>query len=289
MLSRQCSKIYTILPILCEFGAYMKKRWVSAVALCLLTACAVSPTGRKQLLLMGNNDISQMGLSSFQQIKQKEKVSMDPRQNQYVQCVAQAVTRVIPAQFAANNPGQWEVVVFDSDDVNAFALPGGRIGVYTGLLKVAKNQDQLAAVISHEVSHVLAQHSNERLSQSQVANIGMAAADQVLQNTTTRAPAMAALGLGVQYGVLMPYSRAHETEADVLGMQLMAMAGFNPQESVNLWYSMAANGKGNQPLEILSTHPSDQTRIKQLNAILPQVRPVYEQAKAGGVRPQCAG
>lgn len=87
---------------------------------------------------MGNNDISQMGLSSFQQIKQKEKVSTDPRLNQYVQCVAQAVTRVIPAQYAANNPGQWEVVVFDSDDVNAFALPGGRIGVYTGLLKVAK-------------------------------------------------------------------------------------------------------------------------------------------------------
>lgn len=267
----------------------MKKRWVSAVALCLLTACAVSPTGRKQLLLMGNNDVAQMGLSSFQQIKQKERISTSPQQNKYVQCVAQAITRAIPAQYAGVNPGQWEVVVFDSSEVNAFALPGGRIGVYTGLLKVAKNQDQLAAVIGHEVSHVLSQHSNERLSQSQVADMGMAAADQLLKNSSTKAPAMAALGLGVQYGVLMPYSRAQETEADVLGLQLMAQAGFNPQEAVSLWYNMAASSKGNQPLELLSTHPSDQTRINKLQSLIPQVEPLYQQTQAGGVHPQCAG
>lgn len=267
----------------------MKKRWLSAVALCLLTACAVSPTGRKQLLLMGNDDVSQMGLTSFQQIKQKEKVSSNPAQTHYVQCVAQAVTRAIPAQYAAMNPGQWEVVVFDSAQVNAFALPGGRIGVYTGLLKVAQNQDQLAAVIGHEVSHVLAQHSNERLSQSQVANMGMAAADQILQNSSTKAPAMAALGLGVQYGVLMPYSRAQETEADVLGLQLMAQAGFNPQEAVSLWHNMSAASRGNQPLEILSTHPSDQTRITKLQSLVPQVEPLYQQAHSAGIRPQCAG
>lgn len=267
----------------------MKKRWVSAVAVCLLTACAVSPTGRKQLLLMGNNDVAQMGLSSFQQIKEQEQISTDPQQNHYVQCVAQAITRAIPAQYSATNPGQWEVVVFDSDDVNAFALPGGRIGVYTGLLKVTHNQDQLAAVIGHEVSHVLAQHSNERLSQKQVANIGMSAADQLLKNTTTKAPAMAALGMGVQYGVLMPYSRAHETEADVLGLQLMAVAGFNPQESVSLWHNMASASKGSAPLEILSTHPSDQTRIKELQSLVPRVLPMYQQAQTNGVRPQCAG
>ena len=267
----------------------MKKRWVSAVAVCLLTACAVSPTGRKQLLLMGNNDVAQMGLSSFQQIKEQEQISTDPQQNHYVQCVAQAITRAIPAQYSATNPGQWEVVVFYSDDVNAYTLPGDRIGVYTGLLKVTQNQDQLAAVIGHEVSHVLAQHSNERLSQKQVANIGMSAADQLLKNTTTKAPAMAALGMGVQYGVLMPYSRAHETEADVLGLQLMAVAGFNPQESVSLWHNMAAASKGSAPLEILSTHPSDQTRIKELQSLVPRVLPMYQQAQTNGVRPQCAG
>ncbi|WP_316678456.1 M48 family metallopeptidase [uncultured Tolumonas sp.] len=267
----------------------MKKSLLAGITLCVLSACAVSPTGRKQLLLMGNNDVAQMGLSSFQQIKQKERVSTDPKQTRYVQCVAQAITQAIPAQFANTNPGQWEVVVFDSKEVNAFALPGGRIGVYTGLLKVAKNQDQLAAVIGHEVSHVLAQHSNERLSQSQVANMGMAAADQILQNSSTKGPAMAALGIGVQYGVLMPYSRAHETEADVLGLQLMSMAGFNPQEAVSLWYNMAGASQGNEPLEILSTHPSDQTRINQLQSLVPQMQPVYQQAQAGGVHPQCAG
>jgi predicted Zn-dependent protease len=267
----------------------MKKKWLSAITLCLVTACAVSPTGRKQLLLMGNNDVAQMGLSSFQQIKQKERVSSDPIQNHYVQCVAQAITQAIPAQYANTNPGEWEVVVFDSKEVNAFALPGGRIGVYTGLLKVAKNQDQLAAVIGHEVSHVLAQHSNERLSQSQVANMGMAAADSILKNSATKAPAMAALGMGVQYGVLMPYSRAHETEADVLGLQLMAIAGFNPKESVSLWQNMAAASNGQAPMEILSTHPSDQTRINKLQSLIPQVMPMYQQAQAGGAHPQCAG
>ena len=267
----------------------MKKSLLAGIILCVLSACAVSPTGRKQLLLMGNNDVAQMGLTSFQQIKQKERISTDPKQIHYVQCVAQAITQAIPAQFANTNPGQWEVVVFDSKDVNAFALPGGRIGVYTGLLKVAKNQDQLAAVIGHEVSHVLAQHSNERLSQSQVANMGMAAADQILQNSSTKGPAMAALGIGVQYGVLMPYSRAHETEADVLGLQLMAVAGFNPQESVSLWHNMAAASKGSAPLEILSTHPSDQTRIKELQSLVPRVLPMYQQAQTNGVRPQCAG
>lgn len=268
----------------------MKKfKLMTVLAMCVLTACAVSPTGRKQLLLMGNNDVAQMGLSSFDQIKSKEKISTDAKTNAFVQCVAQAITQAIPAQYGATNPGNWEVVVFDSKEVNAFALPGGRIGVYTGILNVTKNQDQLAAVIGHEVSHVLAQHSNERLSQETVAKTGMSIADQVLKNGTNKAGAMAALGMGVQYGVLMPYSRSHETEADVLGVQLMAQAGFNPAESVKLWRNMAAASNGQAPLEILSTHPSDSTRIQQLQALLPKVTPLYEAAQSQGLRPQCAG
>lgn len=267
----------------------MKKRWITAISLCLLTACAVSPTGRKQLLLMGNSQVVEMGLTSFNQLKQKEKISTDPKTNRFVQCVANAITRAIPAQYGATNPGNWEVVVFDSKEVNAFALPGGRIGVYTGILKVTQNQDQLAAVIGHEVSHVLAQHSNERLSQSTVANVGMNAASEIFKNSANKAAAMSALGVGVQYGVLMPYSRSHESEADILGVDLMALAGFNPQESITLWRNMAAQSQGNKPLEILSTHPSDQTRIKQLQSLMPQVMPVYQQANSAGIRPDCAG
>ncbi len=267
----------------------MKKRWMVAISICLLTACAVSPTGRKQLILMGNSQVAEMGLTSFNQIKEKEKISTDPKTNQFVQCVADAVTRVIPPQYAASNPGKWEVVVFDSKEVNAFALPGGRIGVYTGILNVTQNQDQLAAVIGHEISHVLAQHSNERLSQSTVANLGMNAANEILKNTANGATAMAALGLGVQYGVLMPYSREHESEADILGVDLMAMAGFDPRESIKLWRTMAAQSQGNTPLEILSTHPSDQTRINQLQSLMPKVMPVYQQAISSGIRPHCTG
>ena len=266
-----------------------KFKLLSAIAVCVVTACTTSPTGRSQLLLMGNNDVAKMGLSSFDQIKSKEKISTDAKTNAFVQCVAKSITQTIPAKYSATNPGEWEVVVFDSEQVNAFALPGGRIGVYTGILKVTENQDQLAAVIGHEVSHVLSQHSNERLSQETVANTGMSIADKLLKNGTSKSGTMAALGMGVQYGVLMPYSRSHETEADVLGVQLMAQAGFNPVESVKLWKNMAAANNGKAPMEILSTHPSDSTRIQQLQSLLPTVTPMYKTAQSQGIHPQCAG
>ncbi|GAL03329.1 Zn-dependent protease [Photobacterium aphoticum] len=131
------------------------------------------------------------------------------------------------------------MVVFDSDQVNAFALPGGKIGVYTGLLKVAKNQDQLATVIGHEVAHVIAQHSNERLSRTQMADIGLELSSLAISGTQYHGAAMAGLGLGVQYGVLMPYGRAQESESDIVGLRLMAEAGFDPNASIDLWKNMA--------------------------------------------------
>ncbi len=136
--------------------------------------------------------------------------------------------------------------MFDSKQVNAFALPGGKIGVYTGLLEVATNQDQLATVIGHEISHVLAQHSNERLSRSQLANVGLQLSSVAISGTDYHDAAMAGLGLGVQYGVLMPYGRAQESESDIVGLRLMAEAGFNPHESVNLWQNMAKAAGGSQ-------------------------------------------
>ena len=163
----------------------------------------------------------------------------------------------------------WEVVVFDSDQVNAFALPGGKIGVYTGLLKVAVTQDQLATVIGHEIAHVLADHSNERLSQSQIANAGLQLTNIALGSSEYaqyRGATMAALGLGVQYGVLMPYGRTQESEADIVGLELMAKSGFDPNQSVDLWKNMAKASGGAQPPELLSTHPSHGTRIQDLSA-----------------------
>jgi predicted Zn-dependent protease len=240
----------------------------NSLVLCsaLLAACASSPTGRNQLILFSDDQMSQLGTQSFEQMKQQEKISVDELTNTYVQCVTKNITRHVPPQPEFTN---WEVVVFESDQVNAFALPGGKIGVYTGLLKVAETPDQLATVIGHEIAHVLADHSNERLSQSQLANTGLqitsvaiGASDYAQYQGVT----MAALGLGVQYGVILPYGRTQESEADIVGLELMAKSGFDPYQSIELWKNMSKASGGAQPPELLSTHPSHSTRIGELTA-----------------------
>lgn len=250
--------------------------WVS-----MLTACATSPTGRSQLIFMPESQVDTMGVQAFAQMKKKTPISRNARTNQFVQCVARAITREVG--------GQWEAVVFEDDDINAFALPGGKIGVYTGLLKLtANNQDQLATVIGHEVAHVLSHHSNERLSQETAVKGGLALTQAIAApQTTTGQAAMAMLGLGAQYGVLMPYSRLHESEADNLGLDLMAKAGFNPRESVILWQKMAQASKG-QPPEFLSTHPSHSTRIQDLQNQMPRALQLQQQAQAMGKQPHCS-
>ncbi|WP_420855589.1 M48 family metallopeptidase [Vibrio maerlii] len=237
---------------------------VSCLCVATMIGCSSSPTGRNQLLLFSDNDMAQLGFQSFEQMKQQQKVSTNQKVNQYVQCVADAVTAQVPPQPSFK---EWEVVVFDSDQVNAFALPGGKIGVYTGLLKVAENQDQLATVIGHEIAHVLADHSNERLSQNQLANTGLAVTSVAIgasEYKEYQGVTMAALGLGLQYGVILPYGRTQESEADIVGLELMAKAGFDPYQSINLWKNMARASGGNQPPELLSTHPSHSTRISDL-------------------------
>ncbi len=247
-----------------------------------LTACSASPTGRNQLLLFSDQDMSGLGAQSFEQMKSQQKISTDKKINSYVQCVTTAITRNVPQQKGFSD---WEVVVFESDQVNAFALPGGKIGVYTGLLNVAANQDQLATVIGHEIAHVLADHSNERLSQSQLANAGLQITNVALgasEYAQYQGVTMAALGLGVQYGVLMPYGRTQESEADIVGLELMAKAGFDPRQSIDLWKNMAKAAGGKQPPELLSTHPSHSTRIQDLSAKT-RTLPNY-----GTQRPNCS-
>lgn len=236
---------------------------LSTVAALLLYGCASSPTGRQQLLLFSGTDISKMGAQSFEAIKKQEKINTDTKINAYVQCVTRAITtRLAPL----SDFTQWEVVVFDSEQINAFALPGGKIGVYTGLLKIAVNQDQLATVIGHEIGHVIANHSNERLSRAQLANTGLQLSNIAIEGSEYQNIVMAGLGVSLKYGVLMPYDRAQESESDTIGLKLMAEAGFDPKQSVNLWENMARASGGNQPPELLSTHPSNSTRIKNLKA-----------------------
>jgi predicted Zn-dependent protease len=186
-----------------------------------------------------------------------------------------------------NTRTRWEIRVFADDTPNAFALPGGKIGVNTGLLKVAHTQGQLAAVIGHEVAHVTEGHANERVSSEFAAKTGLQLLSAVADTSNPMHGQMIGLlGAGVQVGVLLPFGRDHEREADLLGLDLMAKAGFDPHESVELWRNMSKAG-GAQPPEFLSTHPSRVSRIYQLKRRIPKVMPLYEAARAEGRTPRC--
>lgn len=242
----------------------------------LLAGCNhQTPTGRGQTLLFSNAEMQQMGKQSFTQIKAQTPINRDPKLNRYVNCVASRVLSVLP-----QSDQHWEVVLFDSPQVNAFALPGGYIGVYTGLLKVANTPDQLATVIGHEIAHVLANHGNEQVSRAKMKHIGLNVVNTALNlgNVEHKDLYMAALGLGAEVGITLPFGRKQETEADVLGLEYMSKAGFNPAASIHLWRNMN-KAASNTPLEILSTHPSHGSRISELQQLQAKVRPLYRKSQ----------
>jgi len=263
----------------------MKNTSIICIVLLFLTACSTSSTGRKQVSLYSDDELNHMGITSFEQMKKEIPISKDKATNDFVLCVAKAITTNVPE---SAHQGDWEVVVFDSEQVNAFALPGGKIGVYTGILNVTENQDQLAAIMGHEVGHVLEHHSNERLSADKLSNVGLAVAALAIgaSEVENKGLWVAGLGIGVQYGLIMPYSRSHESEADIVGQDLMAHSGFDPQASVQLWQNMAKLSETSPP-EFMSTHPSNETRIKQLNNHLTVSQPYYLTTKQRGSPPQC--
>lgn len=247
----------------------------------LLIACTTSPTGRTQLTFMPDTQVNQMGLQAFDNLKKQKPISTNPQYNQFVSCVAEAITY--------ETGGRWEVVIFEDKSLNAFALPGNKIGIHTGMVELVDNQDQLAAVIGHEVGHVLAKHSNERLSQEFAVTQGISLIQAVTApQTTLGQSAIGLLGIGAQYGVILPYSRLHESEADIMGLDLMAKAGFDPNQSIVLWQKMDQASNGQQPAEFLSTHPSHGTRIQELQKHMPQAMQYRQQALAIGKQPRCS-
>ena len=261
---------------------------VALAALALLAGCATSPTGRSQFIAVSDAQMDQLGATSFERMKQSDKLSRDVRKQAAARCVVDALKRGLPpsAQRTA-----WEVQVFEDASPNAFALPGGKVGVNTGMWTVARSQDELAAVLAHELAHVIARHAAERVSQQMAAGVALEAAQAYSGARTSPENTrmlMGALGLGAQVGVMLPFSRAHETEADVLGQRIMAEAGFDPEGAVRLWQGMIANaGSSGRPPQILSTHPDPQNRIAALQARVSELRPVAEQARADGRRPAC--
>lgn len=266
----------------------MKPVLLGVAIACLLAACATttSPTGRKQYVgAVSQAQLDQLGAQAFAEAKAKQKLSTDARQNAFVRCVVDAITRELPAGWQT----QWDVALFVDDSPNAFALPGGKVGVNTGIFTVARNQDQLAAVIGHEIGHVVSRHHDERITKQQGTSTLLGIGSAILGGAYGSGAANAASQVGgaaAQTFYLLPNSRTQESEADVVGQQLAAKAGFDPRQAVNLWENMIAAG-GSRPPQWLSTHPDPQARISELNARATRLMPTFEQARAAGHTPKC--
>ncbi|MCL5049410.1 MAG: M48 family metallopeptidase [Firmicutes bacterium] len=258
---------------------------MAAIALSVVSACSTSPTGRNQLNLLPASQLDQMGAESWNQIKGQEKILQDAEAQAYVACITNAIAEVVPERYHRDN---WEFEIFGSETINAFALPGGYLGVYVGMIRLAENQHQLAAVMGHEIGHVMAEHSNERVSQNLILTGALVGTDLAFSNRSAsqRAMIMAAVGVGAQVGYMLPFSRRHESEADEIGMDLMARAGFDPRQAPKLWENMQSLGGGGGP-EFLSTHPSPSSRIRDLTNQLPDAMPLYEARSSQGNLPQC--
>ena len=235
-----------------------------------LAACQQAPvTGRSQLVLVSAEQADQLGVEAYKQIKTEEKVSHDPEMNRMVKDVSQRLAKVVN-----RTDYTWEYTVFDNPEPNAFALPGGKIGVYSGLFKVAHDEAQLAAVLGHEVGHVVAHHVAERMSREALVQTGLGVLDESGVGQYSGLLAQAAT-----LGVVLPFSREQEAEADEIGLMLMARAGYDPHAAVQLWRNFESVG-GQRPPEFLSDHPAPGNRIEHLEQVMPRAMAAYQATRA---------
>ncbi len=251
----------------------------------IVASCSTSPTGRSQMIWKSDAELEAQSARAFNQMRAGMPLSTDRAKIDFVACVAEAVVRVLEPPLSDI---EWELAVFDSESVNAFAMPGGKIGVFTGILEITENQHQLAAVIGHEIAHVTARHSNERASRASLTGVGINVAAIILGGGHRGATytAQQALGAGAQMGISLPHTRSQESEADIIGLEYMAKAGFDPRESVPLWQRMdSASDK--KPPEFLSTHPASETRIENLVSEWQKTLPMYNEAIEEGRVPDC--
>ncbi|OHB75735.1 MAG: peptidase M48 [Planctomycetes bacterium RBG_16_59_8] len=248
-----------------------------------LVSCITNPvTGRRQLILIPSSEMLSMSFSQYGQFLKENKLSGNRQAAAMVRRVGQRI-QVAVEQYAKEKGWddrlagyQWEYNLVESKDVNAWCMPGGKVVFYTGILPLTKDEDGMAVVMGHEIAHAIAEHGNERMSHGLLVNLGGAALQEALKNEpqATQQLWTTAFGAGAQFGVLLPFSRSHESEADRMGLIFMAMAGYDPREAVEFWTRMAAAG-GQKPPEFMSTHPSDQRRIDDIKRLLPEALPYY--------------
>ncbi|MCF8273322.1 MAG: M48 family metallopeptidase [Flavobacteriaceae bacterium] len=262
---------------------------ITLVATIILVACATNPfTGKQTMALPGteNSSLFPTAFAQYNQFLSENKVIKGTADAAMVTKVGQKIAVAAERWLNANghvgylNDYKWEYNLVDDKTVNAWCMPGGKIVVYTGILPISKSEAGLAAIMGHEVAHALANHGQQRMSASMLQQIGAVGLNVALQDNKNLGLFNQAYGIGTQVGGMLPFSRNHETEADSIGLILMSIAGYNPDEAAELWKRMSANSGGQAPPELLSTHPSNDSRIANLTALAPKAK---EEAKKFGV------
>jgi predicted Zn-dependent protease len=253
------------------------------IALFLLLECSTVPiSGRKQLNIIPQSEMLSMSYAQYDEFLKTNKVSTNQTETQMVKKIGGKIQKAVETFFAQNNMSgylqdfRWEFNLIESEEINAWCMPGGKVVVYTGILPITQNEAGLAVVMGHEIAHAIAEHGGERMSQQLLAQMGGMTLSTALQNRPedTQALWYTVFNVGTTVGVLLPFSRTQESEADQLGLVFMAMAGYDPNEAVTFWQRMAA-GKSGAPPEFLSTHPSDETRIANLKKLIPEAMKYY--------------
>lgn len=254
----------------------------------MLQSCSTVPvTGRKQLSLIPSSQMMSMSFQQYDEFLKSNKLSTDAAKSAMVKGAGARIKTAVETYFQQKGLSsqldgyKWEFNLIESPEANAWCMPGGKVVVYTGILPITQDETGLAVVMGHEIAHAIAEHGNERMSQALMAEAGGVALAVALRDKPAETQALwfAAYGVGSQVGVLLPFSRLHESEADHLGLIFMAMAGYDPNKAVDFWQRMADMKNGQSPPEFLSTHPSDATRIAQIRKWLPEAMKYYKGGK----------
>ena len=255
------------------------------VASFFIVSCSTVPiTGRKQLSLIPESQMLSMSFSQYDQFLKDNKESNDPQKIALVKKVGERIASAVEKYLTDNGMGnevqnyKWEFHLIESSEINAWCMPGGKVVVYTGILPITQDENGLAVVLGHEISHAVAKHGDERMSQALIAQLGGVALQEALKSKPeqTQQIFMAAYGVGAQVGVLLPFSRTQESEADHLGLIFMSMAGYDPNGAVTFWERMMSQNTGSKPPEFLSDHPADQTRINDIKNEIPEAMKYYK-------------
>ncbi len=259
-------------------------RFALPVLLVLCSCSTVPISGRRQLSLIPSDEINSMSFDSYKEFLGSHKLSTNAPNTAMVKRAGVNIQKAVESYFAQNNMSSrlegyaWEFNLVEAEEVNAWCMPGGKVVVYTGILPLTKDESGLAVVMGHEIAHAVANHGNERMSQGLMVQMGGAALSKALEEKPeeTRNLFLTSFGLGAQVGMLLPYSRLHESESDQLGLIFMAMAGYDPRVAVSFWERMANQKGGGSSPEFLSTHPSDKTRIENIKRLLPEALRYYK-------------